>query len=178
VGLGGIGIHYEDEGATYPVTVDPLVWEVEAIFTGEEYGSGCFIDKDFAVYGGHPSTGFGANIHILARGPTSWQQTQKLVPSGSSKSDNFGSSVNSIAESNGLMAVGASGQSCVAGPNCGRCYFFKLEAGGWVEEGYAAGDELASAMFGTSVSMDGNSLAITSIFGNAGKGKAYVYSRY
>ena len=114
--------------------------------------------------------------------PAQWVLEQKLTASDAADDDYFGYAV---AVSGDVVIVGAYGDDCVAGRECGSAYVYRFDRGApagpaWVEEAkLTASDAGAVDLFGASVSVTGNVAVIGAYLDYCGDeffcGSAYAY---
>lgn len=149
------------------------------------FGSSVSLSNDMLAVG---APGFNNNAGAVYlfhwEGPTieSWHEIKKEIPADSSPSDNFGGAV---ALYNDVLAVGSQGDDTGTTSNHGSVYIFTKNKGGndnWgLEKKIFASNNAAEDKFGTSLALEGSTLAVGSPYGDApGKinaGCAYLYSR-
>lgn len=213
-GYDAAGANYlSSAGAAYIYTRSVGVWSQQQKIVGtgtngrrsnDRFGSSVAIEGDTVVVGatGQAYDASGANavtsagaIYVFIRNAGVWSIQQKITPTGTnarSVSDNFG---NSVAISGESLVVGAFLNSYdINGANsvslAGAAYVFTRSAGVWNQEqklvATGTNERNASDFFGTSVSISGDSIVISSSrqeydengansISNAGA--AYVYTR-
>ncbi len=104
-------------------------------------------------------------------------EQRKLTASDANANDRLGYS---ISISGDAAIVGAFGDACPAGPDCGSAYVFRLDGADWeMEERLTASDADRFDLFGTAVSISGDAAIVGAlgdhcIDGNS-CGAAYVY---
>jgi len=106
-----------------------------------------------------------------------WVQQLRLTASDAASNDLFGISVT---VSGDTVVVGAFGDDCAAGINCGSAYVYRFNGSTWVEEQrLTASDAAQQDLFGVSVSVVGNVSVVGAYQKDcpAGQdcGSAYVY---
>ena len=104
-------------------------------------------------------------------------EEQKLAAIGAQTRDLFG---RSVSVSGDTAVVGADGDSCVAGIECGAAYVFRFNGTEWFEEQkLVASDAAAKDKFGFSVSVSGDTAVVGALRDDCGKasdcGSAYVF---
>ena len=150
---------------------------------GAEFGSGTSIDGDTLVVGA-AHTGFEpGSAYVFERnhgGAENWGEVTKLLPSGTEDADRFGWSV---AISGDIIVVGSI-YDRTASLRTGAVYIFERNYGGennWGEvTKLVASDGAESDLFGYSVSIDGQIVAVGAPgVDTAGEfsGSVYIYER-
>ena len=94
---GRIALLINDSGATYPVTIDPLIFTEPKLTASDpaafdEFGNSVGISGDTAVIGAPGKSPLGAT-YVFVRSGSVWSQQQKLTASDTSAGDRFGNSV-------------------------------------------------------------------------------------
>ncbi len=108
---GRIALLINDSGATYPVTIDPLIFTEPKLTasdaaTFDEFGNSVGISGATAVIGAPGKSGVTGAAYVFVRSGSVWSQQQKLTASTAAAGDVFG------------FAVGISGDTAVIGaPN-------------------------------------------------------------
>jgi hypothetical protein len=151
----------------------------------DQFGHSVAIDGDTIVVGAfrddHAGTGNGnaGSAYVFVRSGSSWAQQAKLVGSGVSGADLFGSSV---AIDGDTIAVGAPQDEVGTPASTGAVYVFVRSGGVWAQQAaLKSGDAVSGDYFGHSVSLSGNSLAVGAsrdddLGSNAGAGFVFVRS--
>ena len=183
---GAIELHVDDHGASYPVTIDPLVWiEENALLpltsgAAAELGRGVALDGSTALVGapGDPSLGVaaGAAMVFVKVGDT-WLPQQKLLASDGAAGDGFGRSV----ALSGDTALVGSWLDDDGGSDSGSAYVFVRSGGVWTQQAKLTASDGASLDYlGGSVALSGD----TALLGAGGdddggseSGAAYVFVR-
>lgn len=176
----------EDQGARYPVTVDPLVWlDQQKLFAsdatmGDHFGGAVAISGDVALVGNADDNDLGSHsgsAYLYARTGSQWAEQQKVLASDGTQGDWFGWSV---AVSGDTALVGAYGRDD-KGIDSGAAYVFVRNGSSWVQQQkLLASDGQQADWFGWSVSMDGDTALISAAGdddGGMGAGSAYVFQR-
>jgi hypothetical protein len=177
---GRLSIRFSDEGAVYPVVVDPMIWNELAQLTatdlmlGDLFGRSVALSGDTAIVGapGQFGSGFGA-AYVFVRTGGTWSQEAKLTASDGAAGDLFGSAVALSADGN-TAVVGAYGKSS----SKGAAYVFVRSGSMWSQQqqltaGSAAGDQFGSAV---AVSGDGK-VALVGAPAASGVGFGYWFTR-
>ena len=191
--------------ATYPLTIDPVLacspspWVQQAKVTADDGAAKDSLGFSIANNGdtvvvGAPEAKIAANkeqgaAYVFVRTAGAWTQQQKLTANDGAAGDNFGWSV---AVSGDTIVVGARNANVGDNDREGTAYVFVRSGGVWTQQAKLTSqltngtdDGLSDEMFGTSVSIDGNSVVVgapqaTNPIAAAGSdlaGAAYVYLR-
>lgn len=117
------------------------------------------------------------SAYIYRFNGTNWVEEQKLIASDPGLADFFGATVSISGDT---AVVGALGNNCVAGVNCGAAYVFRFNGIAWIEEQkLIASDAKSQDRFGGSVSTSGNAIIVGSSSTDCALGKdcgaAYVF---
>ncbi len=183
-----ISLVVEDEGAIYPITIDPTFTQVRKIVAsdgvaGDLFGRSIALSGDTAIVGAiSDDVGPNANqgsAYIYVRnvgGDNNWSEVKKLTASDGGANDGFGSAVAIYGDT---AFVGAEGD--LAGGQ-GSVYIFSRNAGGidnWGQiKKLSPSDGVA---FGSSLSIDQNTLVVGArgfFDGETGtQGGAYIFER-
>jgi len=156
--------------------------------TGDRFGAAVAMSGDLLVVGSPLNSDQAVQAgaaYVFARnqgGSNQWGQVKKLTASDGQAYDQFGSSV-SI--NNKLVAVGCPLADVSPAVNCGAAYLFDENQGGAGAWGLVrkviASDLATSDQFGTSLSINGDILAVGSpladLTGAVDAGAAYVFVR-
>lgn len=147
--------------------------------SGDNFGISVALEDTVAVCGAYlqeaGGTGRGA-VYVYHRNNGLWTEVQKLIASDGDNGDRFGISVST---SNGRIAAGAI-QDDDGGTNAGAAYLFELAGGTWnFDSKIVVSDASANDLFGHSVSLSGNDLAIGSYQDDpmgTSSGSVYLYT--
>lgn len=144
---------------------------------GDQFAYSVSIFGDTAVVGAYFNEDAGAPdagaAYVYERSGGAWTFVQKLLASDGAAMDFFGGSVSISA---GTIVVGANVDDNVHGSNAGAAYVYERSGGRWTERlKLMASDGAANDQFGTSVSVDGDTVVVGAIGISAGA--AYVYER-
>ncbi len=184
-----IGIRVDARGAEFPVTVDPLVAVHEAELLAldgaadDQFGYSVSISGDTALVGADNKTvGVKARqgvAYVYVRSAGIWTQQTKLMAGDGAANDHFGYSVSLSGDT---AVIGAYQKAVGANIRQGAAYVFHRSAGNWTEQDkLIASDGAATAEFGASVSISGDTVVVGAHFaavsGHATQGAAYVYLR-
>ncbi|HVE72727.1 MAG TPA: Ig-like domain-containing protein [Thermoanaerobaculia bacterium] len=191
-GDANIRITVADEGAVYPLTVDPLLTSEEAhLFlagkeSGAEFGTSVAITGDTAVVGAPSDDNAGGrnagSAYVFVRSGTSWSQQAQLLASDGAAGDRFG---NSVAISGDMAVVGAHFDDTAGGSHAGSAYVYVRSGTSWSQQAHlfasdgAATDEFDE--FGYSVAISGDTAVVGAHYDHTAQGSdagsAYVYVR-
>jgi len=171
-----------DTGAAYVFWYDGSTWIEEEKLTAKDgvpfdyFGWSVSISGDTIVVGAFGDEYSQGSAYVFRYNGSSWIQEAKLVASDGVSPDNFGYSVSISVDT---IAVGAFGKNDFTGV----AYVFRYGSTGWGEEGkLTPTDGAPGDLFGMSVSMSGNKIAVGSPYGDANdfnqdSGAAYVFRR-
>ena len=182
----GFLLAYHDVGAVYPITVDPLITSQEAELTANDaaasdlFGYSVSVSGDTVAIGARHDDDGGSNsgsVYVFSRRGSLWSQEQKLIGYDTGTGDQFGASVS---VSGDTVVVGARFSDGLE-LGSGSAYVFTRNAGVWrQQQKLAADDALAGDLFGTSVSVSGDTVVVGARHddgGGSNSGSVYVFSR-
>ena len=137
LGLEGASIvlSIDDEGARYPLAIDPLLWTQQQKLTAsdgateDKFGISVSVSGDTAVVGAFIDGPGSAYVFVRSAGV--WSQQQKLQASDGASADYFGWSVS---VSGDTAVVGAYLDDVGANPDQGSAYVFVRSAGVWSQQ--------------------------------------------
>ncbi len=158
------------------------VWNLQTRLTSptgsaaDRFGSSLAVQGNTLVVGA--AGAHAAYIYASANG--GWSEQAALLPAGGSGASFSGSSLHGIAISGDTIAIGAPSEATDAG-NTGAVYVFTNDSGAWAQQArIVPADPLVSG-FGTSVAVQGDSLAIGAPFSRSltvvNPGAAFVFAR-
>ena len=148
----------------------------------DNFGGSAAISGDTAVLGAPRQDAWAGAGYVFQRdagGPDNWGQVKQLVASDAEFSDLFG---DTVALSGDTAILGAFGEDA-GGSEAGAAYIFERDAGGtdnWGEvTKLTASDAEASALFGSSVAVSGDTTVVGASwsFFSTGAGAAYLFAR-
>lgn len=124
-------------------------------------------------------------VYVFVRSAGSWIQQAYLKASNTEANDEFGISVSLSGD---ILAVGATGEDSdatgmVGIPNelassAGAVYIFTRTGSSWSEQAYLkASNASGGDLFGTSVSLSGETIAVGAHIEGSASGAAYVFTR-
>ena len=183
-----VRIEVADEGAVYPVTIDPTLTQQQKLEASDAgafdlFGSSVAISGETVVVGARSDDGAAGagqgSAYVFVRSGGVWSQQQKLEASDAGEVDEFGFSV---AISGETVVVGSWLDDGAAGADQGSAYVFVRSGGVWSQQQkLEASDAAAFDLFGDSVAISGETVVVGAIFddGAAGlfQGSAYVFVR-
>ncbi|MGO8748092.1 MAG: IPT/TIG domain-containing protein [Thermoguttaceae bacterium] len=180
------------QGAAYVFTESGSTWTQTAELTasdgavGDVFGSSVSISGNTIVVGSPLATVAGNNeegeAYVFTQSGSAWTQTAILTEPNGMSDDRFGCSVS---VSNSSIVVGA--EFAFVGPPFqqlsfeGAAYVFTGSGSNWAETAkLTASDGVEDAYFGSSVSINGNSIVVSApnetVGSNSGQGAAYVFT--
>jgi hypothetical protein len=181
----GFAINVDTGGASYPITVDPLITSLEATFepafkgdgaATDAFGLAAALEGDTALIGApNDDTTSGINagsVYVFTRAGSTWSLQTKLFASDGSLGDSFGN------------AIALHGNVCIIGARAtGAAYIFERTLSRWSEQAKLTSAETEpDDFFGAAVAIH-NDTAIVGAFrdddesGLVNAGSAYVFSR-
>lgn len=178
-------IRVDDRGATYPITIDPLIYVESKVLAadgqaGDEFGVSVAIWGDTAIvgarFGDGPSGADQGAAYVFTRSSAGWALQQKLTVSDGNPGDRFGFSV---AIWDDTIAVGAFLADVAGRESVGAVYIFKNENGTWVQKQKLVPYDLNNYLqFGYSLALDYQTLAVGANRASGavpGAGAVYIY---
>jgi hypothetical protein len=184
-----VRIVIDDAGATYPLTVDPLLTAEVAKLTAsdgaavDQFGNSVSVSGDTVVVGADwDDVGVNTNqgsAYVFVRSGSTWTQQAKLTASDGAANDYFGYSVS---VSGDTVVVGAYWDAVDANVNQGSAYVFVRTGTTWSQQAkLTASDGAANDYFGYSVSVSGDAVVVgaywDAVGANVNQGSAYVFVR-
>lgn len=175
-------------GAAYVFRRDGTNWVQEAKLTatdaadGDKFGRAVAVAGDYLAVGAHgvdtacPNDADcnSGSVYIFRNTEMGWIQETKLSASDASEGSVFGWS---IAMSDAYLVVGSRGDDEL-GNDAGSAYVFKRTGSSWVQEAkLTANDAAEDDRFGFSVSVSGDSVAVSADNNETGLGRAYLFRR-
>jgi len=174
-------------GAAYVFTRSGSTWTERQILSASDKSASAFfgrsvcIDGETAIVGASAADPGGTSnagaAYVFTRSGSTWTEQQILSASDKSASASFGVSVSIDGET---AIVGASAADPGGTSNAGAAYIFTRAGSAWTEKQIlSASDKSASASFGQSVSVSGDSAIVGAPYADAGgvseAGQAYIY---
>lgn len=142
-----------------------------------QFGSDVAISGDTIVVGSNRAAVSNVNVgaaYVFVWDGSEWTEEQKLVASDGTAGDYFG---NSVAVSGDTVAVGSYADDA-AGAASGSAYVYTRSVGVWTEQQkLVASDGMDGDLFGWSIAVDGDTIAVGSRQDDDGSeaGSAYVF---
>src|SRR5262245_15451365 len=165
VGGDEVKLEVVDEGAIYPVTIDPIFTQQQKLEASDaaafdNFGRSVAISGETVVVGAPFDDNAGGenqgSAYIFVRSAGAWIQQQKLVASDAATDDFFGLSVAISGES---IVVSAPFDDGAAGEDQGLAYVFSRSAAVWSQQQkLLASDAAAADRFGFSVAISGETI--------------------
>ncbi|HEX5314983.1 MAG TPA: FG-GAP repeat protein, partial [Gammaproteobacteria bacterium] len=189
---GRIRISVHDGRAVYPLTVDPLLWQEQAVNASDghaldQFGFAVAISGTTAIIGAPAATVQGRDFegaaYVFTESGGVWSASQKLTPSDNLPRDSFGWSValngtTAVVGATGLLGSGAS--DIGDGAKQGAAYVFAESGGVWSEtQRLTAHDGINYDEFGWSVAISGTNIfvgALNSGHSATATGAVYVFT--
>jgi hypothetical protein len=172
--------------AALPASAELTVEQVQKLLADDgaardNFGSRLSLDGDTAVIGarGDGQNGvFSGSAYVFTRTDGEWTQQAKLLADDGAARDFFGESVSLDGDT---VVIGATGDD-QNGVFSGSAYVFTRTDGQWTQQAkLLADDGAASDSFGTTASLDGDTVVIGAPGGRDGRGidsgAAYVFTR-
>jgi len=166
-----IEIAIDDSGARYPITIDPLLVNLEASVNNpgdtsnlylQGIGYSVALDGEHLLVGAPNAQGYGV-VYALIREGSSWTMTQQIK--SSDLTFGFGTSV---ALSGNTALIGASSQQ-----SAGMAYVFGLSSGIWTRQASLSSPTGSTDKFGRAVALSGN----RALVGAPSIGAVYAFVR-
>ena len=173
---------FSNTGAAYVFTRSGTSWSQQAklqasdLQDNDQFGGIVVIEGDTVVAAARLEDTGGSQsgaVYVFTRSGTSWSQQAKVVASDAAAGDRFGQYV---AIDSDTLVVGADGENSYAG----AVYVFTRSGTSWSQQAkLVASDAAASAYFGNSVAIEGDTMVAGAYRSGAvdGVGAAYVFTR-
>ncbi|MHA2298512.1 MAG: GH25 family lysozyme [Candidatus Hodarchaeales archaeon] len=181
-----IGAWFDDNktGSAYVFVRKGNIWIKEAKLVardraeGDRFGASVSISGDTIVIGAYTDDDAGSSsgsAYVFVRSGTIWTQQAKLTASDATEGDFFGISVSNSENS---TVIGACYDD-VSGTDSGSAYVFSCNGTKWIQQAkLIANDSYEGDLFGNSVSIYGDSIAIGADLdddGGSDSGSVYVF---
>src|SRR6266849_2522128 len=175
-----ISLLIDDAEAVYPLRIDPLFTQTKKLTaseaaTNDRFGYSVATNGNTVVVGAYGKNSNTGAAYIFERnqgGAENWGQVKKLTASDAAGGDDFGSSVSINGDT---VVIGA----WVTNSNTGAAYIFERNQGGaenWGQvQKLTASDPAVYAYFGSSVSINGDTVVVGAYGKNPGR--AYIFER-
>ncbi len=180
---GQIMLQVNDQGAAYPLTIDPLIYPEQKVIAGGDpsdgLGTSVALSSDTALVGAVRDSQNRGVVYVFTRNGTTWSQQARLAASDGALDDWFGASV---ALSGDTALVGAAGTDVGANSDQGSAYVFTRSGTMWTQQAkLIAVDGQTFDYFGASVALSSDT-ALVGAYGddfglNSDQGSAYVFVR-
>jgi len=185
----GITLIVSSTGASYPITIDPLITTLEQklgpepVATGDYFGMSLALSDDTALIGvpfDNTASGTDAgSAYIFSRSGSTWYQQAKLTSADAAAGDIFGSSVSL---SNNTALISAPYDNTPAGTYTGSAYVFTRSGTIWSQQSkFMSADATTGDFFGSSVAISGDTALIGAFRDDTAagtdSGSAYVFTR-
>ena len=113
------------------------------------------------------------SVYVFVRDTTGWVEQARLAPPSLALGDALGAA---LALDGGTLLAGA--PSGAPSPTTGAAHVFARTGTSWAHQAVLVGsDATASARFGSSVSLSGDTAAVGAMNHGSGQGKAFVFTR-
>jgi hypothetical protein len=178
-------IRVDDAGARYPITIDPLVQEVELSANdgaaSDFFGTSVAISGSTIVAGApyHGASAQGAVYVFTETANGGWQQSAELTASDGDPGDNLGSSV-AISNNGDTVVAGAPGHEVDSRSGQGAVYVFAEPATGWATGSQTAeltaDDGAVGDNLGASVAVSERTI-VAGAPSHTGDGAVYVFTQ-
>jgi outer membrane protein assembly factor BamB len=177
-----ISLLIDDTNAVYPLQIDPLFTQTKKITANDaaaadQFGYSIATNGDTVVVGAYAKNSNTGAAYIFERnqgGAGNWGQVKKLTASDAAANDQFGRSVAIHVDT---VVVGA----WLKNSNTGAAYIFKRNQGGVANWGQVrkltASDAAGNDAFGSSVSINGDTVLVGAYTKNSNTGAAYIFER-
>jgi PKD repeat protein len=181
---GRLLVRVADAGARYPVRIDPLIEQGEALTPNEDssysqfgYSVALSADGDTALVGARGVSSRVGEAWVFIRSGSTWtQQGAKLTGTGEIGKGEFGSSVALSADGDTAL-IGAPGEN----GNVGGAWVFTRSGSTWTQHGgkLTGGGEVGEGQFGASVALSADSLTalIGGPYDDGSAGSAWIFTR-
>ncbi|HEX2697353.1 MAG TPA: hypothetical protein VHM28_06550 [Anaerolineales bacterium] len=177
---GQIVIHIDDNGAAYPLTIDPLIYIEQKQLayspaSGDAFGGSVAIDGDTALVGAAGTVSNMGVAYLFVRSGSTWSLQTAFLASDGAPGDQFGASV--VLDGDTAL-VGAPGKNS----SQGAVYVYVKAAGGWTNiyetAVLTASDGAGGDTFGR-VALSGDTALIgasnATVLGHTFQGAAYIF---
>jgi len=180
----GLAIEIEDEGARWPVVVDPVIYTEDAVIVPADpdqhwaFGGAAAGDGDTLVAGDHRAHGvipWTGGAFVYVRSGAGWTQQGRLFASDGATNDYFGLDVAICGDT---VVVGSQDDDD-HGTSSGSAYVFSRSGTTWTQtQKLTASDAAQADSFGSSVSIQGTTVLVGAPGDDdmgQGSGSVYVF---
>jgi trimeric autotransporter adhesin len=175
-------VRMDDEGARYPVVVDPWIQQAELTASDggeyDDFGYSVAVNGNTAVVGATchpyqpPNCGPGA-AYVFVQNAGAWSEQAELAASDGAAGDGFGYSV---AVSGSTVVVAARYHAFGSEYDYGSAYVFVESSGTWTQQAeLTASDGSTLDFFGSSVAVAGSTIVVGANGNNTYTGAAYIF---
>jgi hypothetical protein len=168
---------YRDQGVAYAFVRGVSEWTQQARFVAmdgvadDDFGVSVAVSGDTALVGADTKDHAHGAAYVFVRKNGAWAPEAKLVADDGLSGDYFGAAVS---VSGDTAVVGAFNADAARG----AAYVFVRTDGAWTEQAKLVADDATDdAVFGVSVSVDGDTVVVGAFGPNGGAGGAYVFTR-
>jgi MYXO-CTERM domain-containing protein len=174
-----LAIRFDDEGARYPVEVDPAMWVQEQNLTASDavpadaFGTAVSLSGNTAVLSAPGVNGGDGAAYVFVRTGVGapWTEQQRLTGTSPTMMARFGAAV---AVSGDAAVVGASGEN----DGEGGAYVFTRSGSAWsLAQALTSEDPMSTGSFGAAVAIDGDTAFVGQPNPATGPGSVFVYVR-
>lgn len=177
-----ISLLIDDTEAVYPLRIVPLFTQTKKLTASDaaandRFGSSVATNGDTVVVGAYSKISNTGAVYIFERdqgGAGNWGQVKKLAASDAAASDYFGLSVSIDGDT---VVVGAEGKNSFTG----AAYIFERNQGGagnWGQvKKLTASDAAGNDEFGSSVSINADTVVVGAFGKSSNAGAAYIFAR-
>jgi hypothetical protein len=177
-------IDVNDRNATYPLTIDPLVWLEQKVTKSDgnaldDYGNSVAILGDTALVGAYHVAVDGNSkqglVYVFTNSNGTWEETQKLTVNDGQTDGWFG---DTVAFNATTAVIGANGTTINGNAFQGAVYVFEKSNGKWVQtQKLIADDGSDHDNFGDALALSGKTIVVGAYGNNSFQGAAYVFSK-
>lgn len=172
-----------EAGSAYVFVRSGSTWSQQAKLTASDaapsdyFGSSVSLDGETAVVGARLDDDRGngsGSAYVFMRSGSTWSQQAKLTASDGTAGDALGVSVSLRGDD---LLIGAD-QDGVNGSNSGSAYVFTRSNGIWTQQAkLLPSDGSSTTLFGSAVSIDGDTALVGAPWQSSQTGSAYVFTR-
>ena len=167
-----------NSGAAYVFTRSASVWTQQQKLTAgaasdlANFGASVALSGDTAIVGA-PGDSFIGAAYVFTRSGTVWTRLQRLTAG-----DGAEGFARSVAVDGGTAVVGAWSTDYLTSATTGAAYVYTCSSTGWSEQQkLTASDAAADDVFGFSVAVSGDTVAVGALYADSYAGAAYVFTR-
>lgn len=154
----------------------PEWWVQEGTLTASDAAANAYFGGDVSISGDVAVVGaYGADCYfcgaayVFRYNGVSWIEEQKLLPPISTERDGFGGTVSIDGD---VAVVGASGEDCDLGPDCGAAYVYRFNGVTWSQEAkLVPSNTRREDYFAATVSVSGDVIVVGGSHGECADGR-------